>query len=358
MATLSSYFKKFSSNISLTSNQINDLSTGHRTLRERLEKDEDLSKLIVSTFLQGSYIRFTAVRPKNNKRSDVDVIVVTKLDKDKYSPQEALELFIPFLDEHYGGKYRIQGRSIGICLSYVDLDIVVTSAPSESEEDILEKMEAFSSLSPIYLLRELESSIVKSNYDEIVLKEDSSEWKEEPLYIPDREADEWKPTHPLEQIRWTNDKNKSTNGYYRNVVKALKWWRKVNYPGENPKSYPFEHFIGYCCPDDIESVAEGVTLTLEEMVKIEDKPFLSDHGVPEHDVFGRLDKKEYEEFHSQVCDAAVIAREALDFDDKEESIEKWRELFGSKFPESLQENGNGSHKGTVKQEDEEGGRFA
>lgn len=357
MVKLSSYFKKFLSNISLTSSQVNELSTGHRTLRERLEKDETLSKIMVHTFLQGSYIRFTAVRPKSGKRSDVDVIVVTKLDKDEYSPQEALNLFKPFLDEHYKDKYRIQGRSIGICLSYVDLDVVVTSAPSESEEDILKKMEAFSSLSPGYLIMELDSSIVNSTYDEIALKEDKPEWKEEPLYIPDREANEWKPTHPLEQIRWTNEKNKSTNGHYRNVVKALKWWRKVKYSGKNPKSYPLEHFVGYCCPDDIKSVAEGVTLTLEEMVEIVDKPFLPDHGVPEHDVFGRLADEEYEDFHSQVSDAAVIARDALNSNDKEESIGKWRELFGSKFPESLQENGNGSHRSNVKQEDD-GGRFA
>lgn len=354
---LSDLFKKFLSEITLTSNQVNDLSTGHRTLRERLEKDDDLSKIIVNTFLQGSYIRFTAVRPKGGKRSDVDVIVVTKLDKDNCSPKKALELFIPFLEKYYEGKYRIQGRSIGICLSYVDLDIVVTSAPSESEEDILEKMEVLSSLSPGYMIKELESSIVKDTYeDTFALKEDEPDWRLEPLYIPDREVNEWKPTHPLEQINWTNEKNKMANGYYRKVVKALKWWRKVNYPDENPKSYPFEHFIGDCCPDGIKSVAEGVTKTLETMAEIKNKPELHDRGVSEHDVFGRLTDEEYGEFHSQVSDAAVIAREALDTDDKEESIEKWRELFGSKFPESLKER-SGSYTSTGKQEDN-GGRFA
>lgn len=356
MAALPSYFEKFLFKIRLTPNQVNDLSTGHRTLRERLETDEELSKIIINTFLQGSYIRFTAVKPKGGNRSDVDVIVVTKLDKDNCSPQETLELFIPFLDKHYKDKYRIQGRSIGIFLSYVDLDIVVTSAPSESEEDILEKMEAISGLSPTYLLRELESSIVKANYQEITLKQDSK-WKEEPLYIPDREANEWTPTHPLEQIRWTNEKNITANGNYRNVVKALKWWRKVNYPGENPKSYPLEHFIGDCCPDGIGSVAEGVTLSLETMAEIENKPFLHDRGVPEHDVFGRLTEEEYTEFHSQVSDAAVIARAALDSTDKEESIEKWQKLFGNKFPESLEEKKNGGYTGKGNQEDS-GGRFA
>lgn len=354
---LSSYFKKFLSKISLTSTQVNDLSIGHRTLRERLENDEELSKISINTFLQGSYIRFTAVRPKGGKRSDVDVIVVTKLDKDSCSPQDALELFIPFLDKYYKDKYRIQGRSIGISLSYVDLDIVVTSAPSEGEKDILKEMEALSGLDPVYLLMELESKIVNATYKEIALKGDQ-EWKEEPLYIPDREANNWTPTHPLEQIRWTNEKNIKSNGYYRSVVKALKWWRKVNYPGENPKSYPLEHFIGDCCPDGIDSVAEGVTFTLEKMAEIENKPFLPDRGVPEHDVFGRLTDEEYVEFHSQVSEAAIIARKALDSADKEECIEKWIELFGSKFPESLQEKKKGSYQSDGDQDDLNGGRFS
>lgn len=79
MSTVPSYFKDFLSNIRLTDNQVNDLKTGHTTLRKRLEEDETLSKIIVSTFLQGSYRRSTAVKPKNGNKSDVDVIVFINL---------------------------------------------------------------------------------------------------------------------------------------------------------------------------------------------------------------------------------------------------------------------------------------
>ena len=144
MSAVPSYFKDFLSNIRLSDNQVSDLKTGHTTLRKRLETDETLSKIIVSTFLQGSYRRSTAVKPKNGNKSDVDVIVVTKLDSEEYTPEEALDLFVPFLDKYYKGKYRIQGRSIGISLSYVDLDIVPTSAPSESETGILVRSGVYS----------------------------------------------------------------------------------------------------------------------------------------------------------------------------------------------------------------------
>lgn len=50
MSTVPSYFKDFLSNIRLPDNQMNDLKTGHTTLRERLEEDETLSKLLLALF--------------------------------------------------------------------------------------------------------------------------------------------------------------------------------------------------------------------------------------------------------------------------------------------------------------------
>lgn len=102
----------------------------------------------------------------------------------------------------------------------------------------------------------------------------------------------------------------------------MKWWRKTQYPDmKHPKSYPLEHFIGDCCPDDIKSVAEGVVLTLENIVsQYTNKPFLADRGVPEHDVFARITDEEYSDFYDTVCDAAKIAREAFDCEELYDSV--------------------------------------
>lgn len=339
MSTVPSYFKDFLSNIRLSDNQVKDLKSGHTTLRRRLEEDETLSKIIISTFLQGSYRRSTAVKPKNGNKSDVDVIVVTKLDSEEFTPEEALDLFVPFLEKHYKDKYRIQGRSIGISLSYVDLDIVPTSAPGESETGVLQDEAIISEYTvedfqQKLLTKSFNNDLLKSAYNIFYKSDNEPQWKSEPLLIPDREAEKWDKTHPLEQIRWTVEKNKNCNTHYINVVKALKWWRKTQYPDmKHPKSYPLEHFIGDCCPDDIKSVAEGVVLTLENIVsQYTNKPFLADRGVPEHDVFARITDEEYSDFYDTVCDAAKIAREAFDCEELYDSVCKWRELFGNEFP--------------------------
>lgn len=366
---LPSYFKDFLAEIRLTQNQINDLKKGHKLLRSRLENDENFSKIIVSTFLQGSYRRSTAVRPKGDNRSDVDVIVVTKLHKEEFIPSKTLELFIPFLEKHYKDKYRIQGRSLGISLSYADLDIVITAAPSESQEGILENKAVLSDFSiedfnDVLLSKSLsfsEEQFLNESRNFFSVDKQEPQWQMEPLYIPDREAEEWQPTNPLEQIRWTIEKNKKCNGHYISVVKALKWWKKEKYSDAGqPKSYPFEHFIGDLCPDGIESVADGVVLTLEKIVKdYSKKPVLNDRGVPEHDVFARVTKDEYSEFYNQVKEAAIVARSAYDAEDIQSSAAKWNKLFGKKFsvPDPPKTN-NGYTQRTEKSDSVPGGRFA
>jgi hypothetical protein len=346
---LPTYFTDFLKKIRPTPNQVDDLKRGHRTLRQRLEEYEDLAPIIVSTFLQGSYRRATAIRPKGGKRSDVDIIVVTRLSQDEYpDPDEAIQLFVPFMDKYYKDKYEINGRSIGIELSYVDLDVVITSAPSESEIGILEAACVTAEETPedvddwrlVKSWVPLEERFTRRASILLEAAKEEAEWKLSPLYIPDREAKRWEPTHPLAQIQWTWKKNRRCNSHYVNVVKAIKWWRREKHPtSKYPKGYPVEHLIGQCCPDGITSVAEGVTRSLEAIAAnyrtdalLKRTPFLPDHGVPEHNVFGRVSGEDFATFHGQVCEAAEIARHALDADSVRDSAEGWRGLFGDKFP--------------------------
>lgn len=347
-------FETFLKDIRPTSAMRDDLKKGHKTLRDRLNVDADLKPILVSDFLQGSYRRYTAVRPKGEKRSDVDIIVVTNLDETEYTPAEALALFEPFLEKHYKGKWRRQGRSFGIELSYVELDIVPTSAPSEQEYGILQSDSVTHDGDPLESreLQEwrlhrgwpsLESRLEMDRQQaELLLKQASSEseWQAEPLRIPDRNANEWDDTHPLEQIRWTRDKNSKCNGHFVNVVKCIKWWRLENHPEpDHPKGFPLERLIGEHCPDGIESVAEGVVKTMETIVNsyallvlTKGKPRLPDYGVATHDVFHRISGEDFASFYDQVKAGADLARRALDSEDRTESGNLWRELFGSKFP--------------------------
>jgi hypothetical protein len=335
-------FDTFLSDIRLTENQVKELRDAHWLLRERLRGHASVQDIVVSDFLQGSYRRKTATRPKNGNRADVDIIVVTTLAESDYTPQEAMDEFVPFLDEYYADKWDFQGRSIGIAMSDVSLDIVVTSAPSEAMEKALRSDSVLSeaALDAQDWAPSLDWVPLEKRAGSLVLAKRLPQWKLEPLRIPDRDAAQWDDTHPLEQIRFAWDKNRITGGHYVNVVKAIKWWRRVYPEPKYPKGYPVEHLIGLYCPDNISSVAEGVTRALEEIagrhridVILGRVPYVADHGVPGHNVLHRLTPSDFAEFHAKVTEAAGIARQALDSNDRDTSTQLWQKLFGSRFPD-------------------------
>lgn len=347
-------FDQFIESIRLTPAQRGDLKTAHRTLRERLTNDEALAPIIVSTFLQGSYRRFTATRPRNEQRADADVIVVTKLHESSYTPQQAHAVFVPFFERHYKGKYEFQGRSIGISMSKADLDVVVTSAPSETERSLLKSLSVATDESLDEAEAEgwrLTKSWAPASARGLLYSEQAvaaePEWKLAPLRIPDRDAARWDDTHPLEQLRWAREKNARCNKHFLNVVKAVKWWRRLNPEPKYPKGYPVEHMVGDCCPDGIQSVAEGVTRTLEGMVEryhldvlLGRTPVAPDRGVPGHNVLGRVTPSEFAAFYAKVAAAAAVARQAYDCPRAKESAGFWQQLWPT-FPDPPEQGGGG-----------------
>ena len=318
---LDAQLRELVSEISPTEEQRRNLKDAHIQLRDSLMADRDLKPLIVGTFLQGSYRRHTGIRPESGDKPDVDVVVVTRLDRSQYTPEAAMNTLIPFLDRHYPGKWKKKGRSIGIELPEVKLDVVLTSAPSEMEERaILE--------------------FLQGEGDGDIPSRASNEWKKAPLWIPDRDARTWQRTHPLEQIRWTHEKNASTNGHYIHVVKLVKWWWQTQHPEqEYPRSYPLEHIVGDCCPDGVTSLTQAFTETLEEIehryrgnASIGAAPCLSDRGVPEQNVLGRISGSDFSRFHQKSGAAADVARKAINSIDEGERAKLWSRILGSSYP--------------------------
>jgi hypothetical protein len=354
---LPSYFSDFLKNIRPSKSLRDKMRDEHQLLRDRLSKDQDLGPIVVGTFIQGSYRRFTGVTPGTGSQADVDVVAVTSMSESQYTSRKALDRFIPFLEEHYPKKYTPQGRSWAIDVNgEISLDLVPTSAPSEAVVESLRLSKAAS-----WNLPDEPDALEPTSYGQLLLEGTvrssplitkaalNAQWKSEPLRIPDREANNWDDTHPLEQIRWTWEKSSATEGHYVNVVKSLKWWRKETRPEPKyPKSYPLEHMIGNCCPDAIATVAVGVTRSLELMeetyrpfVNAREVPYLADRGVPGHNVLHRLTADDFATFLGHVKKASEIARKALDADTVKKSADLWRQLFGDEFPEAPDDDSGG-----------------
>jgi predicted nucleotidyltransferase len=349
---LPQYFKDFIATVRLQDDQKEAAKNGHRELRERITSDEELGPIVEATFLQGSYRRGTGVRPLNGARADVDVVVVTNLSRTDYpDPSEVFtRFFVPFVTKHYKDFDADRGHSIAIHLDDVDLDLVPTSAPSLAVEEAMRsasvaEVAGLDDLSPgewrftkAYRPRAVRSLADLDRFIESMSAE--PEWKSEPLWIPNRDKKEWEETDPLSQLRFTTEKNAACNGHYLSVVRAVRWWRRRNPTPKYPKGYPVEHLVGHVLPDGIGSVAEGVVAALEG---IRDRfqghadagavPHLPDHGVPAHNVLGRLTGQDFRDFHALIVDAARQARDAYDQEERAEAVRRWRDLFGEEFPD-------------------------
>ncbi|WP_254824886.1 SMODS domain-containing nucleotidyltransferase [Haloglomus halophilum] len=337
MTTLPTLFETFLSDIRPQDEHNDAYKEGHETLRDHLQSDEDIDEFYVADFLQGSYRRWTALRPQEDEKSDVDVVFVSDLSSD-LDTDVALEKCESFLKEHYEGQWEPNAHSYKIEEEKVEIDLVLTAAPSEATREAVKSLGSLdvgTALTPDDLSTVAEALNISADGDD--------EWKDEPLKIPHRDENEWENTHPLATIAFTVNKNDITDGHYVNVVKAIKWWRRTKTSDvEGPTSYPLEHIVGQCCPHDIDSVAEGVTRTLEELTRkfkteamAAETPTLPAHGLqrtPENNVLKQIDGEDFAAFYDEAEDAAELARTALDEEDKETSREYWYQLFGEKFP--------------------------
>lgn len=344
MSAVPTYFSDFLEAIRLPPELREECEDAHKELRTKLHADRLLSPIIISTFLQGSYRRHTGVKLlTDGDHVDVDVVVVTNVPIETPPKIVIEQLFRPFLEQHYPKQWEPNDRSIKITPTggHVTIDLVPTSAPSEIEQQIFREADRGFQ---IEARGDLERQpLVPAEFREAIQKITGSEqWQREALMIPSRDLETWVPTHPLAQIYWTEQKGGRTNGHYVNIVKAGKWWRKRHADGEYPKGYPLEHVIGASCPDGIESVADGLTRTLEAIrdnyrvqASSGQVPYVRDHGVDQN-VFRRITPEQFAIFWRLANAAASEARAALEAETIAESTARWRRLLGEEFPEPPQ----------------------
>ena len=324
---LQSHFDRFRQATQPSEHQKAVMLREHTRLRESLDADRSLQGIMVGTFIQGSHRRATAILGSEAHPCDVDIVAVTRLSRSASSARHAHDLFRPFLERNYKGRYSQGERSWCIMVDpQVTIDLVPTAEPESPE--VAEAVRSTSIRNWIAADDNPSGNSSETDWNRAL-----------PLWIPDRRLEKWELTHPILLIRWTAAKNARCNGRFTHVVRAIKWWKRHTEPSpEYPKGYPLEHLVAECCPDGITSVAEGLATTLETMSsRFRDDalrrttPQLSARGAREVNVMRRLDGADFARFHARVQFAAQTARRALNSTDEAESVRLWSGLLGPTF---------------------------
>ncbi len=286
---LASDFKVFLQSIQPGEDEVAAAKAAHEKVRDELKTDSESKDAHEDTFLSGSYARRTAI----NDINDVDVICILDINHAITTPEVLLSWVEGILSNYYK-EVRPQGRSIGAAgKGAVWLDIVPATPVSAVDG---------------------------------------------PLWIPDRDAKAWVQTHPKGQIAACNERNKTTNGYFVQVVKLLKSWRdRLPTKSCQLKSYILEALIHKTIgvptshAGAIVSVLEGIESNYGVYRGTNIVPSISDPGYASVNVMKRLPAKEFDDFMIQVKAAAQAARGALNSTTESESRKLWRQLFGSQF---------------------------
>lgn len=174
-------------------------------------------------------------------------------------------------------------------------------------------------------------------------------------YICNKETNEFEPTDGTGYRDWFNDRTRITSGNLKRVTRLLKYMRdhKGNFTA---KSILLTTLIGEAVineedaenfksvPDALKTVMNRINDFLQANPEI---PNIVNPVMPEEDFTRHWDQKKYTHFRSLFDTYTHKMNEAFDSKDHDDSIEKWRSLFGDSFGKKRKGGGNGSGMGVA-----------
>lgn len=284
---LNSYFRGLLAQIEPKPNVVTEAKSSHETLRSYLHNDDEIAKADPETYLSGSYARDTAIKDIK----DVDIIVLLDIDHVKTDPDVVIAWLLLALQKYYAVVIA-QGRSVQVTtVSRFLLDVVPAEPMSH---------------------------------------------KDGPVWIPDRDAGQWVASHPKGQISFGIQRNASTDGYYKHLVKIMKHWRDrlITEPAR-VKSYILESLVAQIVTTKPASYAHAVVQILQGIdsaftpyLVAEVVPSIPDPGYPSVNVAKRWKFHEFTAFMKDVSASREIAEAALADINKDRSVLLWQKLFG------------------------------
>ena len=289
-------FDKFLSNIEPSQSTVSYISSIQTNLRDYLKTHDTYSSIYKDSFLSGSYAKHTSIRPvKDDKKRDVDIIVVTEHSKSDDSAEVLQELCDVLLESNKYNTAEVQHHSVGVEMGQVSVDIVPVIV--DSDDDAL-------------------------------------------YWICDSESGNWTKTDPKGHKAWSTSVNQDNDGEYKPLVKIFKWWRHTNCPKDKkfPKGITLEKIIADNLGDSSFPTEDFLIATMQNIVSAYRSDYV-DLGLlpviddPSDKINGNnlLDGYTVDDFAAFI----ELLEEHLDKLNKSGTEnDVWREILGNEFPKS------------------------
>ena len=291
-------FDSFISEIEPKKTTIDYVSSVQNSLRDYLRTHATYSKMHKDTFLSGSYAKHTCIRPTNDdKKRDVDIIVVTNHTKDDDSKDVIQELYDALVISHKYETAKIQHHSVGIEMGQVSIDVV---------------------------------PVIEDEHDPDL------------YFIGDSENGGWILTDPKGHKSWSTEINQDNNNEYKPLVKILKWWRKEHCPDNRkyPKGITLEKIIADNLGDSSASTEDFLIETIDNIISAYKETYVDLGIMPiindpsnKNSLNNLLSGYSYKDFKAFI-DKLVEHSNLLN--DEGTSNDTWRIVLGDEFPKEVE----------------------
>ena len=318
---LPSQFERFLGNISVDQDKLNRIKSAHSRLRRALESDDYVGLALVETFLQGSYVHGTAIRPfGNSSEFDVDVCCLLNLAEAPLPTDEPRPM-IRWLERRlkrmqtYRGKVSTRPRCIRI------------DFPGDFHMDVVPLVED---------RRQGNTTYAGAFMLEDVLRVGGRNRNNGNLLVPNSGVNGWEATNPKGLRDWYREQNDRTNGRFTRVVRMLKHWRNQAFEaGVRPPSVGFEVLIANSWPFFANSDAAALSGVLRHVATYYSfvRPTAMNPSVSNEDLLSSWSHQHYDVFMMELSAAADLANEALSETNEGRSIGLWQRLFRTRFPQ-------------------------
>ena len=317
---LASQFERFLGNIRVDQPKLNRIKSAHSKLRRALESDGYVSPALLDTFLQGSYVHGTAIRPLG-KSADYDVDVCCLLDLSQVliqtdEPKPLVRWLARRIKrmEAYRGKVSMRTRCVRI------------DFPGEFHMDVVPLIEASSPGSIVFPNASL--------LDVVPLAENGRRHNSN-LLVPNVVVNGWEATNPNGLREWYRQQNHRTSGRFTRVARMMKHWRNQAFDVHTgPPSVGFEVMLANSWPLHANSDASAVSGVLRQMSTsfIFLSPTATNPSLLSEDLLRDWSRDNHEVFLSELRASADLAAQALRETDEGGSIALWQRLFRTRFP--------------------------
>lgn len=287
------FFNDFINNeVNLNKKRLERLNTSVSAIQEYLSKNLESFEKIEP---QGSYALLTIIRPvKDSQEYDADILVYMQNDRDKDPEDYLQELHDCFQDSDvYAEKARKKTRCV--TLEYAGdfhLDVVPC-----------------------------------------VVKEDQNS------YVCNRDTNKFEKTDGTGYRDWFNGKNAITHGNLKRVTRLLKYLR--DHKGNlTAKSILLTTLIGNTVSDsengdafrDLPEALKTVSNRINDFLQSNPKmPTIRNPALPEENFNRHWDQKKYANFRQLFDTYTRKINDAYEAKEHDDSIDKWRDIFGDKF---------------------------